>query len=74
MNWTEKDINKMKSAYLAGKREVECPSCGGKVTITKEEGEEYLNKKYVKTHFFLTFTCKGCGRWDTRTYQKSPTG
>lgn len=69
--WIDEDVDKMKNAYLTGVREVECPVCGGKVVIEKQEGEEYLKKKYVNTHFFLVSECKGCKRTDTKTYRKS---
>ncbi len=69
--WIDEDIDKMKSGYFMA-REVKCPVCSGQVMVEKQEGEEYLKKKYINTHFFLVFECKGCGRRDTKTYRKSP--
>lgn len=69
--WTDEDVDKMKSAYFMV-FPVKCPVCNGQVEIEKQEGEGYLKKKYINTHFFLVFECKGCGRRDTKTYKKSP--
>ena len=70
-NWTDEDVDKLKSMYLTGVYETKCPVCGGQVVIEKQEDEEFLKKKYVNTHFFLVFECKGCKRRDTETYRKS---
>lgn len=70
--WSDKDIDKMKSKYLSGVRDINCPLCEGQMTIEKQEGEAHLKKKYLDTHFFLVFGCKSCGRRDTKTYRKSP--
>lgn len=72
MNWADNDIEKMKSAYLEGLKKTVCPACGGHVSIEKQEGKEYLKKKYVNTHFFLIYACDGCGRKDLKQYKKSP--
>ncbi len=69
--WTDEDVDKMKSAYLMGVYETKCPVCGGHVVIEKQEGEEFLKKKYVNTNFFLVFECKVCKRRDIKTYCKS---
>jgi hypothetical protein len=69
--WTDEDVDKLKSVYLAGVHETKCPVCGGQVVIEKQESEEFLKKKYVNTHFFLVFECKGCKRRNTKTYRKS---
>lgn len=69
--WADEDIDKMKLAYLMGTHETKCPACDRQVVIEKHEGEEYLKKKYINTHFFLVFECKGCKRRDTKNYRKS---
>lgn len=72
MSWTDKDIETMKLDYLKGLRQTKCPTCSGHVSIEKQEGEEHLRKKFVNTHFFLIYTCDGCGRRDLRQYKKTP--
>lgn len=69
--WTDEDIEKMKREYFHS-GEAHCPIDGERVVIKKEEGEEYLKKRYVKTHFFLVYKCPKCGRRDTRTYRSGP--
>ena len=69
--WIEKDIERMKEDYILGKG-VLCPIDGNSVLVIKEQGEKHLKKKYVKTHFFLTYECSACGRRDTKTYRRSP--
>ena len=71
--WSDEDIGKMKQEYLSGKREMACPSqdCSGLVKISKLEGEDYVNKKFVKTHFFIDYECDSCERKHTGHYRKS---
>lgn len=69
--WSDEEVEKMKRNYIFGEKVV-CPIDGESVSVTKEEGERYLSRKYINTCFFLTYECKGCGRRDSQTLRKSP--
>jgi uncharacterized protein with PIN domain len=59
--WADEDIKKMLTQFVSSGSSM-CPVCNNKVNAKKEEGEEYLKRKYAQTHYFVVLTCGKCNR------------